>query len=345
MTCKGYRKRIKLEGASVKDEKQNLQNIYEPVCADKRQAIVIFLPFIIYPLSFALFLLLSSCGKPDTALQQNLRQQVAPIRAENPASRREENSVRSQYYEFITPLSRSEEDQVIARVEAFHAELSKAFAPGIREMKVATVEILQDRAAFDARIAADKPEVAEPDSALFVKDRIILAHLGVDAESLFRSLYRHQTRLYLYDLTRKFPLWIEEGIVSFFEEVSLSVDLADPASQGRYIITGYSADKMERLQTLLASGKYPNFRELVQITQRSDFTEEHRLISWGFTYWAQVGGANNREAFKNYLRAVRENGAENVNIEDFLGMSLEEFQKKWQKWILKQEVYKKGGDK
>jgi hypothetical protein len=330
----------------VKDEKQNLQNIYEPVCADKRQAIVILLPFILYPLFFTLFLFLSSCGKPDTALRQSLRWQASPITAEDPASKREEDSARSQYYKFITPLSRSEEDKVIARVEAFHAELSKAFAPGIREMKVATVEILQDKAAFDARVAAGKPEVTEPDSALFVKDRIILAHLGADTQALFRALYRHQTRLYLYDLTRKFPLWIEEGIVSFFEEVSLSVDLADPALQGRYIITGYSADKMERLQTLLASGKYPDFRGLVQITQKSDFTEEHRLISWGFAYWAQVGGPNtNRVVYKNYLRAVLEKGAENVNIEDFLGMTLEEFQKKWQNWILKQEIYKKGGEK
>jgi hypothetical protein len=40
-----------------------------------------------------------------------------------------------------------------------------------------------------------------------------------------------------------------------------------------------------------------------------------------------------------------EKGADNVNIEDFLNMSLEEFQKKWQNWILKKQIYKKGDDK
>lgn len=322
----------------MKDERQKRRNSYEVVCTNKRQNILTFLPFTLYPLCFTLLVFLFSCGKPDTASRLNAREVAAAPTSENLDWKREEGFVRSQNYKFITPLQRSEEDQVIARVEAFHAELSKAFAPGIHERKVTTVEILQDKATFDARVSQNKPEILEPDSALYVEARIILVHLGVDAQPLFRALFRHETRLYLYDLSRRFPLWIEEGIVSFFEEVSISEE--------RYRITGYSADKMEKLQALIASGDYPRFSQLIQLTQRADFTEEDRLVSWGFTYWAQVGGPNtNRVAYKNYLRAVLEKGAESVNIEDFLSMPLEEFQKRWEKWILKQEIYRKGGDK
>lgn len=340
VTCKDYRKRIRVEGQSVKDERQKRRNSYEVVCADKRQGILTFLPFTLYPLYFTLLVFLSSCGKPDTTPwpASGGTREAVPLIGENPARQREETAIRSQNYKFITPLSRSEEDGVIARVEVFHAELCKAFSPGVHERKVATIEIVSDKEAFTARVSQDKPEVLEPDSALFIKTRVILVHLGVDTQPLFRALFRHQTRLYLYDLTRRFPLWIEEGIISFFEEVSVS--------QERYRITGYSADKMERLQALLTSGNYPQFRQLTQLTQSSDFTEQHRLVSWGFTYWAQIGGPNtNRVVYKNYLRAVLEKGAENVNIEDFLHMTLEEFQKRWEKWILKQEIYKKGGDK
>lgn len=286
-----------------------------------------------------LLCLLSSCagtGEASAARRAGKRESAGSA-AQASAAKSEEEPVSSQNYKFVTPLERSEEDKVIVRVEAFHTELDRAFSPRARQRKLATVEILQDKTAFQARVTRDKPEVLEQDSALYVKDRVILVHLGLDSGNLFRTIFRNQTRLYLYDLTRNFPLWIEEGLVSFFEEVTVS--------ENRYIITGYSADKMSELQALLKSGNYPGFKELVQITQRKDFTESHRLISWGFTYWAQVGSDANRTVYNNYLRAVMEKGADNVNIEDFLNMSLEEFQKKWQNWILKKQIYKKGDDK
>ncbi|MFH1422656.1 MAG: hypothetical protein ABIH42_08110 [Planctomycetota bacterium] len=286
-----------------------------------------------YKISIVILLFFLSCTQPCHDSVTKNRQSTNNINQPYVVTLSEPTN--TQNYIFITPLEQNEELKIKARVDVFYKEVKKALSPEHAEKEPVTIEILPNEKQFSEKTEKEKPEVLDKNSALYPAKRLILVYLNdEDAEPLLRAIFRNQTRLFIYKLTDKFPLWIEEGIVSFFEETVIS--------DTGYRITGYSADKLEKLQTLIKTNACPHFEELVKITERSDFKEAHELVSWGFTYWAQMGSQSSSriKIYKSYLRAILEKGAKNVNLEDYTKISMEEFENKWADWILKQEVFK-----
>lgn len=248
-----------------------------------------------------------------------------------PSPRQVDRSVRSSYYRYFGELDGKELDRVMVAAEEYHQQLLRArFGqrskwPTLNDY--VNVIILKDAHGFARRVAGALDAVVDADAAVVPsRKEIVVLHQGGGGK-LFRKLFRAQARLFFLQFAPELPLWLHEGMVSYFEEVEISA--VGGASYLR--IAGRSAGKLVQVKELLEAGKLPGMAE---ITQSKKLTETEKLAAWAFVYWSQAS-RKNKVALSGYLAAIRKKGYEKVKIEKHLRMELAQFDRRWKAWLVK----------
>jgi hypothetical protein len=254
-----------------------------------------------------------------------------------------DDTLRSSNYKYIAALPKEELDRIMAAMDQYHLLLFKAIGPGRKELpEYANVIIVESQADL-TDLAAEPPDtiVDEDAVAVSVAKRLLIVLHDKRWKEFSRRLFRAQARLFFADCLPGLPVWLQEGMVSFFEETTL----AGIGGETKLKIIGYNGAKLSEVQELIRSGNLPTLAETMAIAQRGEFDAAHRLAAWAFVYWSQLSGKPSQQTFTRYVRDIKDQGAENVNIEEYLQTPLGAFDTKWREWLLKQEVYLTGDDK
>ncbi len=252
-----------------------------------------------------------------------------------------EGALRSSHYRYACALPKAELDRVIAAMEQYLLEIFKALGPKREKLpEYADVFIAEDEASFRQALINAPDAVVDSDFVAVIPSRrkLVVLHRGRWKE-FRRRLFRAQARLFFGDVMGQLPVWLEEGMVSFFEEVIIG----GRGAETTFKIVGYSGKKLAGVQALMKSGTFPGLASLMAITKREKLSEADRLTAWAFVYWSQHSGRRSQTAFKRYVRALKDNKPDNVDIEEYLHMTVADFEKRWKEWLLRQEVYLKKG--
>ena len=248
-----------------------------------------------------------------------------------------DDTLRSSNYRFTASLTKSQLDRVMAAMDQYHLEMYRALGPDRKEHpEYADVVILDDEASFLKKIEDSPDAVVDRDFIAVIpsKRMLVLLHRGTWME-FSRRLFRSQARLFLRDFMPQLPAWLREGMISFFEEVTMG----GLGGRSKFKIVGYSSEKLAGVHKLIKSGKLPGLKSISAITDRAKFTEADLLSAWAFVYWSQHSGRLSRETFKRFVGAIIEKGPENVDIGEYLRISLPDFEKRWKEWLLEQKVF------
>jgi hypothetical protein len=247
-----------------------------------------------------------------------------------------DDSLRSQNYRYSTTLPKPKLDRIMAAMEQYHLRMFDAIKPKWTELpKYVDVVVPEEKVSFREMVGDSDDAVVDSDFvAVIPSKRKIVVLYSEDWKDFSRRLFRAQARVFFHDSMPGLPLWLREGMVSFFEEVAIG----GIGGETKFKIVGYNAQKLADVQELMESESLPQLSEVMAVADRENWSDSDRLTAWAFVYWSQHSGKGSQRAFKKYLKAI-ENGGENANIEDYLGISLQEFEERWKKWLLKQEVY------
>jgi len=284
------------------------------------------------------------CGCRTTYEGPVKRSLVTPTGKKGPVigiTEKPKDFLASSNYRYATALPKDKLDKVITAMETYYMAMLKALKPRLKDLpELTNVLIVEDELSFRRAVAPYTDAIVDDNSAFLPSSRQIVVLYREGDKKFFSRLFRAQARVFFTDFMPELPLWLHEGLVLFFEEVAVG-----GGNQGVLRITGYSTGKLEKVQSLIESTELPQIARVSAIEERDSLTENDRLTAWAFIYWSQHSGRNSRFAFKSYLAALKEEGYDKVDIEKYLTMSLEEFEKRWRKWLLKQHVYATGGEK
>lgn len=252
-------------------------------------------------------------------------------------SQEKEDTLRSSNYRYVAVLPKAELDRVMAAMEQYHLEIFKALKPPVEKLPGYTdVVIPENEASFRKTVGAFPEAIVDPDFVAVIpsKRTLVVLHRGTWPK-FSRRLFRAQARLFFSDYMPKLPPWLREGMVSFFEEAAVG----GLGAETSFKIVGYSAEKMAGVHALMEQASGPDMLSLSAAMSRENLSEADRLAAWAFVFWSQHSGSKSRATFKRYLSAIIEKGFENTDIEDYLQMSVADFEKRWKEWLLRQEVY------
>ena len=252
----------------------------------------------------------------------------------SPVTMEQDESLRSSNYRYSAVLPKRELDRMMAAMEQYHLRMYKALQPPMKKVpEYIDVVIPATSEGFSQCLKGNSDALVESGSVavLFSKRKIIVLH--EDEWSKFsRKLYRAQVWMFFREHMSRLPAWLEEGMISFFEEVVTD-------SEGGLRIVGYNAEKMAGVQEVIEAGEFPSLENLSGMHERESLGDKDKLAAWAFVYWGQHSGRKSKESFKKYLSAVLEKGFEKTDIESFISMKTVDFDKRWKEWLLKQEVY------
>jgi hypothetical protein len=248
-----------------------------------------------------------------------------------------DDSLRSQNYRYTSSLPKPELDRIMAAMEQYHLQMFEAIRPRWKELpKYVDVVIPESKATFSRMVGASGDVVMDADFVAVVpsKRKIVILHSSKWKE-FSRKLFRAQARMFFHDAIPHLPLWLVEGMISFFQEVAIG----GIGGETKFKIIGYNAENLNKVQELIKSDKFPELAGVMTIAERKKLTDADKLAVWAFVYWSQHSGKGSQRAFKEFLKALKGKSSGEVKIEEHLRMPLQEFDKRWRKWLLRQQVY------
>lgn len=131
--------------------------------------------------------------------------------------------------------------------------------------------------------------------------------------------------------SRTFPIWLNEGFAVYFENSHFD---------GRKLDTGrIPVARLRRLQKQMAAGEHVTLAKLFA-TDRKKFTVDCYGSAWALVFWLAHSGdeqtlRHHQAVLSKFGGDCRRGRRDGKRLAAYLGLTMEQFEKKWKDWVLK----------
>jgi hypothetical protein len=162
--------------------------------------------------------------------------------------------------------------------------------------------------------------------------RVVTYHGKFGTTGSTQTILFHECTHQFHDMVagiRKVPIWIAEGLASFFE-------CSEIDEKGNIHVGIVNGDRLDIVQQGVKSGNFIQLSQLI-VTPQSRFRGEHYAYAWTLIYFLVYTSKHNQAVFNRYWTDVACGTGDDPRSTKFLkviGIPIEKLQECWKEWVL-----------